>query len=69
MALSQIRAWTISSGAVGKKPVKRSYGGVNTAMSISTSRRHMTLSWHGQDGGGKGRAVWNGVVSALVGAE
>ncbi|MYN05630.1 hypothetical protein GTP41_26405 [Pseudoduganella sp. DS3] len=69
MAVSQTRAWTISAGAVGKKPVKRSYGGVNAAMNISSSRRHTTVSWHSEPVAGKGRTVWNGVVSVLVGAE
>ncbi|XLZ69087.1 hypothetical protein ABT364_21445 [Massilia sp. SR12] len=69
MAVSQTRAWTISAGAVGKKPMKRSYGGVNAAMNISSSRRHTTVSWHNEPDAGKGRMVWNGVVSALVGAE
>ncbi len=69
MAESQIKAWTISAGAVGKKPVKRSYGGVHAAMSISTSRRHTTVSWHAEPLPGKGRTVWNGVASTLVGAD
>lgn len=69
MAEANIKAWTISAGAVGRKPVKRSYGGAHSAMNISTSRRHMILSWQDQPAAGKSRAVWNGVVSALVGAE
>jgi hypothetical protein len=69
MAESLIKAWTISAGAVGKKPVKRSYGGVNAAMHISTSRRHTTVSWHAEPLVGKGRTVWNGVLSTLVGAD
>ncbi len=69
MAESQIKAWTISAGAVGRKPVKRSFGGMNAAMNISTSRRHTTVSWHDEPLAGKGRTVWNGVVSTLVGAD
>lgn len=69
MAESQTKAWTISAGAVGKKPVKRSYGGAYAAMNISTSRRHTTVSWHEELVPGKARTVWNGVVSTLVGAE
>ncbi|WP_028103043.1 hypothetical protein [Pseudoduganella violaceinigra] len=69
MAEPQIKAWTISAGAVGKKIVKRSYGGVHAAMNISTSRRHTTVSWHAEPLSGKGRTVWHGVVSTLVGAD
>lgn len=69
MAESNIEAWTISAGAVGKKPGKRSYGGPHSAMSISTSRRHTMLNWQDQPAAGKNRTVWNGVISALVGAE
>lgn len=69
MAVSQTKAWTISAGAVGKKPAKRSYGGAHAAMTISTCRRHTTVSWHNEPFAGKGRTVWNGVVSTLVGAE
>jgi hypothetical protein len=69
MAESHIKAWTISAGAVGKKPVKRSFGGAHGAMNISTSRRHTTVSWRDEPLADKGRSVWNGVVSTLVGAE
>lgn len=69
MAETGIKAWTISAGAVGKKPAKRSFGGANAAMTICTGRRHTTVSWHDEPLVGKGRTVWNGVVSALVGAE
>ncbi len=69
MAESQIKAWTISAGAVGKKPVKRSYGSANAAMNISTSSRHLTVSWHDEPVAGKSRTVWTGVLSTLVGAD
>ena len=69
MAVSPIKAWTISAGAVGRKPAKRSYGGAKAAMSISSSHRHTTVTWHDEPAAGKGRTVWNGVLSALVGAD
>jgi len=69
MAESMSKAWTISAGAVGRKPAKRSFGGASAAMNISSSRRHTTISWHDEVAAGRARQVWNGVVSALVGAE
>jgi hypothetical protein len=69
MAETRIKAWTISAGAVGKKPMKRSFGGVHAAMNISTTCRHTTVSWHEEPCIGKSRTVWNGVVSTLVGAD
>lgn len=69
MAESRIKAWTISAGAVGKKTAQRSFGGERASMNISSSRRHTTISWQVEPLAGKGRTVWNGVLSALVGAD
>lgn len=68
MAESRIKAWTITAGAIGRKTAKRSYG-AHAAMNISTTRRHVTVSWHEEPAAGKCRTVWNGVVSTLVGAD
>lgn len=51
-------AKTITVGAVGTKPAKRSYG-----------TRAAMVSWHQEPAAGKGRTVWNGVVATLVGAD
>jgi len=68
MAELRMKAWTISAGAVGSKPAKRSFGGAHAAMNITTSRRHTIVSWHDEPQAGRGRQVWSGVVSTLVDA-
>lgn len=69
MAEIQMKSWTISAGAVGKKPVRRSFGSASPAMRIKANQQLTTVTWSDDAGQGAGRQVWGGVLSTLVNAE